>query len=134
MDTEKILNGVVFEYGWRTTSEYVFLNKKFEVTYIFDAYERSEEINEIQKQSLKRVCENENKYSNKEKEILFKYIYENNIIVELENVCNEIKLTSIFFTQEGEVLLLCEVPWDIENGLAIKIFPNYDIGPQDVFL
>ena len=66
--------------------------------------------------------------------LLKTYIEENKISIETKNIENEINLTSILITQEGDVLFLFEVNWDIENGLCIKVIPEYDIGPQDVFL
>lgn len=134
MDIKKILDGVKFDYGWRVNSDYTLFNKKNDITYIFDAYEESEKINKLQKESFECVCEKEAFYSEIVKKLIDEYIENNNILMEQENIYDKITLTSMFITQEGDVLLLCEVPWDIENGIAIKIFPTYDIGPQDVFL
>ena len=47
---------------------------------------------------------------------------------------NDVHLTEVLINSDGELILLCEVAWDIENGLGIKIFPEIEIGPQDTFL
>ena len=78
--------------------------------------------------------EKESEYSNIIISLLKKYIEENKISIETKNFENEINLTSILITQEGDVLFLFEVNWDIENALCIKVMPEYDIGPQNVFL
>ena len=134
MDIEKILNNVVFNYGWRVDSDYILFGKNNSIKIIFDSYDENELINHIQKNCLNQLNEKESEYSNIVISLLKTYIVENKISIETKNIENEINLTSILITQEGDVLFLFEVNWDIENGLCIKVLPEYDIGPQDVFL
>lgn len=134
MDTEKILNNVVFNYGWRVDSDFILFGKNNSIKIIFDSYDENELINHIQKNCLNQLNEKESEYSNIVISLLKTYIVENKISIETKNIENEINFTSILITQEGDVLFLFEVNWDIENGLCIKVIPEYDIGPQDVFL
>lgn len=134
MDIEKILNNVVFNYGWRVNSDFILFGKNNSIKIIFDSYDENELINHIQKNCLSQLNEKESEYSNIVISLLKTYIVENKISIETKNIENEINLTSILITQEGDVLFLFEVNWDIENGLCIKVIPEYDIGPQDVFL
>ncbi len=134
MDIEKILNNVVFNYGWRVDSDFILFGKNNSIKIIFDSYDENELINHIQKNCLNQLNEKESEYSNIVISLLKTYIVENKISMETKNIENEINLTSILITQEGDVLFLFEVNWDIENGLCIKVIPEYDIGPQDVFL
>jgi hypothetical protein len=134
MDIEKILNNVVFNYGWRVDSDFILFGKNNSIKIIFDSYDENELINHIQKNCLNQLNEKESEYSNIVISLLKTYIVENKISIETKNIENEINLTSILITQEGDVLFLFEVNWDIENGLCIKVIPEYDIGPQDVFL
>ena len=134
MDIEKILNNVVFNYGWRVDSDFILFGKNNSIKIIFDSYDENELINHIQKNCLNQLNEKESEYSNIVISLLKTYIVENKISIETKNIENEINLTSILITQEGDVLFLFEVNWDIENGLCIKVMPEYDIGPQDVFL
>ena len=134
MDIEKILNNVVFNYGWRVDSDFILFGKNNSIKIIFDSYDENELINHIQKNCLNQLNEKESEYSNIVISLLKTYIEENKISIETKNIENEINLTSILITQEGDVLFLFEVNWDIENGLCIKVMPEYDIGPQDVFL
>ena len=134
MDIEKILNNVVFNYGWRVDSDFILFGKNNSIKIIFDSYDENELINHIQKNCLNQLNEKESEYSNIVISLLKTYIVENKISIETKNIENEINLTSILITQEGDVLFLFEVNWDIENGLCIKVLPEYDIGPQDVFL
>ena len=134
MDIEKILNNVVFNYLWRVDSDFILFGKNNSIKIIFDSYDENELINHIQKNCLNQLNEKESEYSNIVISLLKTYIVENKISIETKNIENEINLTSILITQEGDVLFLFEVNWDIENGLCIKVIPEYDIGPQDVFL
>lgn len=134
MDIKKILNNVVFNYGWRVDSDFILFGKNNSIKIIFDSYDEIELINHIQKNCLKQLNEKESEYSNIVISLLKTYIVENKISIETKNIENEINLTSILITQEGDVLFLFEVNWDIENDLCIKVIPEYDIGPQDVFL
>lgn len=134
MDIEKILNNVVFNYGWRVDSDFILFGKNNSIKIIFDSYDENELINHIQKNCLNQLNEKESEFSNIVISLLKTYIVENKISIETKNIENEINLTSILITQEGDVLFLFEVNWDIENGLCIKVIPEYDIGPQDVFL
>lgn len=134
MDIEKILNNVVFNYGWRVDSDFILFGKNNSIKIIFDSYAENELINHIQKNCLNQLNEKESEYSNIVISLLKTYIVENKISIETKNIENEINLTSILITKEGDVLFLFEVNWDIENGLCIKVIPEYDIGPQDVFL
>jgi hypothetical protein len=134
MDIEKILNNVVFNYGWGVDSDFILFGKNNSIKIIFDSYDENELINHIQKNCLNQLNEKESEYSNIVISLLKTYIVENKISIETKNIENEINLTSILITQEGDVLFLFEVNWDIENGLCIKVIPEYDIGPQDVFL
>ena len=134
MDIEKILNNVVFNYGWRVDSDFILFGKNNSIKIIFDSYDENELINHIQKNCLNQLNEKESEYSNIVISLLKTYTEENKISIETKNIENEINLTSILITQEGDVLFLFEVNWDIENGLCIKVIPEYDIGPQDVFL
>ena len=45
MDIEKILNNVVFNYGWRVDSDFILFGKNNSIKIIFDSYDENELIN-----------------------------------------------------------------------------------------
>ena len=45
-----------------------------------------------------------------------------------------IKLTHVIFMQDGDTILLFDAKFDLENGIGIQIYPDFEIGPQDTFL
>ncbi len=134
MDTTKILNNLVFNYGWRVNSDFNLFGKLINVTFILDSYDENEIVNEKQEKCLKILEKEESTYSDTIITLVKQYINNNSISINISNIENELRLTSILITQDGDVIFLFEVTWDIENGLAIKVIPEFDIGSQDVFL
>ena len=44
-----------------------------------------------------------------------------------------VKLTHIIFMQDGDTIFLFDTKYDVENGIGIQIYPEFEIGPQDTF-
>ena len=36
--------------------------------------------------------------------------------------------------QDGDTIFLFDTKYDVENGIGIQIYPEFEIGPQDTFL
>ena len=51
-----------------------------------------------------------------------------------EDLPGIVQPTSLLFKQDGTTLILFNCAWDEEHGLAVQVFPDYEIGCQDVFL
>ena len=41
---------------------------------------------------------------------------------------------TILFKQDGTTIMLLDCAWDVEAGLAVKLYPELKIGSQDLFL
>ena len=41
---------------------------------------------------------------------------------------------TLLFKQDGTTVMLLDCVWDIEAGLAVKLYPEVQIGSQDLFL
>lgn len=41
---------------------------------------------------------------------------------------------SIMFARDGKTVIMCNVDWDVENGIGIEVAPEYKVDVQDVFL
>jgi hypothetical protein len=41
---------------------------------------------------------------------------------------------TLLFKQDGTTIFLLDCVWDVESGLAVKIYPDKRIGSQDLFL
>ena len=42
--------------------------------------------------------------------------------------------TSLLFKQDGTTLILFECVWDSDAGFAVQIYPDWEMGRQDLFL
>ena len=42
--------------------------------------------------------------------------------------------TSLLFKQDGTTLMLFECVWDSDAGFAVQIYPDWEMGRQDLFL
>ena len=121
------ITGLTFDYGWRKPFIINFNGESHQVELVFDAYE-GEEVNNKQLSSYDSFSQKKQEYELKIKILLEKYILENN----LENY--KVKPTSLQFNYDGSFALLCECDWDIENGIAIVLYPNEVVTTQDNFL
>ena len=51
-----------------------------------------------------------------------------------KNFTSDVKLKSIFISNDGSLILLCDASWDEEHGIGIQVLPTKKVGPQDIFL
>ncbi|MDD5928629.1 MAG: hypothetical protein PUC37_02390 [Spirochaetales bacterium] len=132
MEFDSILKEPFYNFGWCYSKTINFFGKENNVQFVFEAYPESEKINTFQKETFMKFYENINELSNSSSNQLNDYIKK--YVDGNYTIANNVILKEILIKSDGETILLCEVDWDIENGLCIKVMPEYDIGPQDVFL
>ena len=53
---------------------------------------------------------------------------------EIEDLSAVVTPKTLLIKQDGSMLFLLECAWDIENVIAVKIYPTIAIGSQDLFL
>lgn len=58
------------------------------------------------------------------------------VIVSIHNalVSTVLMPTSLLLKQDGTTLLLFECAWDTDAGFAVQIYPDWEMGRQDLFL
>lgn len=144
MVNDPIFGKMVYKYGWEKLDSISFWGKKQPIVIEAKAYKNrpitkeeqdsylwfQEHIEEISQQSAKEIIlyVNQN-YKNWKMEWP-----ETHGFYDVADVAGAIHLTKILFQRDGTILLLCEVPWDKENGMAVKVYPAFAVGPQDLFL
>ena len=131
MDFETEIKELYFNYGWCCNKKIIFLGKENDIQVVFDAYTEDEKINSIQKKSFIEFYSKKEEFSILTIKEIDKYIQ---IYVDGEYTIDDILIKEIFIKQDGKLILLCEVSWDIENGLGIQLKPDFEIGPQDTFI
>ena len=55
-------------------------------------------------------------------------------IINTSDLTKVVEPKSILFQQDGSIIFLAECEWDIENGIAVKLYPEVEVGPQDIFI
>ncbi|MBR5487467.1 MAG: hypothetical protein IKV70_05815 [Phascolarctobacterium sp.] len=55
-------------------------------------------------------------------------------IVSPYDLADVVSPSTLLFKQDGTTLILFNCAWDKEHGIAIKLYPEFEIGLQDMFL
>ncbi|HDR1092028.1 TPA: hypothetical protein QB349_001525 [Pasteurella multocida] len=121
------ITDLVFDYGWRKPIIIEFYGVDIEIELVFDAY-KNEGINSKQEESYNLFLSNKENYEKKIISLLNEYIENKKI----ENA--EVQAKTILFNYDGSFGLLCNCSWDIENGIAVILYPESKVVIQDNFL
>lgn len=146
---QKAVNNSVFglmEYDsqWEKTGKIRIFKKEYNITISAEAYSE-ENISKKQEESYLKFKENEKFYMETIENKLKEYVNENledlaiywvgaRKIVNTSDLAKVVEPKSILFQQDATILFLAECDWDIENGIAVKLYPEVEVGPQDIFI
>ena len=131
-----------YKHNWYKTEEINFWHQDVQVRIIASA-SSGQGITEIQRENYLFFKSNTKDISSKSFNELKAYLLR--VATDLQNSGMEqvsddvltkdiVLLKSVIFQKDGSFGLLCDFQWDIENGLAIQIKPEYKVGPQDILL
>lgn len=140
----KIFGIMKYDYEWEKVDKIKFLKKEYNITIIAEAFS-GEIISKEQEESYLKFKENEKFYMETIENKLKEYVNENledlavywvgaRKIVNTSDLAKVVEPKSILFQQDGTILFLAECEWDIENGIAVKLYPEVEVGPQDIFI
>ena len=146
---QKAVNNSVFglmeyDFQWEKTGKISIFKKEYDISIIVEAFP-DEDISKEQEESYLKFKENEKIYIETIENHLKEYINENledlatywvgaRKIINITDLAKVIEPKSILFQQDGTILFLAECEWDIENGIAVKLYPEVEVGPQDIFI
>ena len=146
---QKAVNNSVFglmeyDFQWEKTEKISIFKKQYDITISAEAYSE-ENISKKQEESYLKFKENEKFYIETIENKLKEYINENledlatywvgaRKIINIIDLAKVVEPKSILFQQDGTILFLAECEWDIENGIAVKLYPEVEVGPQDIFI
>lgn len=146
---QKAVNNSVFglmeyDFQWEKTEKISIFKKEYDITISAEAYSE-ENISKKQEESYLKFKENEKFYIETIENKLKEYINENledlatywvgaRKIINIIDLAKVVEPKSILFQQDGTILFLAECEWDIENGIAVKLYPEVEVGPQDIFI
>ena len=142
----KIFGVMKYDYEWEKVDidEIKLFGKEYNITIIAEPFP-GEEISKEQEESYLKFKENEKSYIETIENELKKYVNENledlttywvgaRKIINITDLAKVVEPKSILFQQDGTIVFLAECEWDIENGIAVKLYPEVEVGPQDVFI
>ena len=146
---QKAVNNSVFglmeyDFQWEKTEKINIFKKEYDIIISAEAYSE-ENISKKQEESYLKFKENEKFYMETIENKLKEYINENledlatywvgaRKIINTSDLTKVVEPKSILFQQDGTILFLAECEWDIENGIAVKLYPEVEVGPQDIFI
>ena len=146
---QKAVNNSVFglmeyDFQWEKTEKISIFKKEYDITISAEAYSE-ENISKKQEESYLKFKENEEFYIETIENKLKEYINENledlatywvgaRKIINIIDLAKVVEPKSILFQQDGTIVFLAECEWDIENGIAVKLYPEVEVGPQDLFI
>lgn len=133
-----------YKHRWIKRQTISAFGKEWEVTVAAKAYS-GKPITKEQQDAYTRFTENEiSEIATIENTIL---AYVNDNIKELSaewvgarkisvisDLAQVVTPKTILFKQDGTTIMLLDCAWDVEAGLAVKLYPELKIGSQDLFL
>ena len=146
---QKAINNMVFglmqyDYQWEKFERINIFKKEYDISIIVEAFP-DEDISKEQEESYLKFKKNEKSYIETIENKLKEYINENledlatywvgaRKIINISDLAKVVEPKSILFQQDGTIVFLAECEWDIENGIAVKLYPEVEVGPQDIFI
>ena len=146
---QKVVNNSIFglmeyDFQWEKIEKVSIFKKEYNITIIAEAFP-DEDISKEQEESYLKFKKNEKSYIETIENKLKEYINENledlvtywigaRKIINISDLAKVVEPKSILFQQDGSILFLAECEWDIENGIAVKLYPEVEVGPQDIFI
>jgi hypothetical protein len=146
---QKVVNNSIFglmeyDFQWEKIEKVSIFKKEYNITVIAEAFP-DEDISKEQEESYLKFKKNEKSYIETIENKLKEYINENledlatywvgaRKIINISDLAKVVEPKSILFQQDGTIVFLAECEWDIENGIAVKLYPEVEVGPQDIFI
>lgn len=146
---QKAVNNLVFglmqyDYQWEKIAKVSIFKNEYDISISAEAYSE-ENISKKQEESYLKFKENEKIYIETIENHLKEYVNENledlavywvgaRKIINTVDLAKIVEPKAFLFRQDGTILFLAECEWDIENGIAVKLYPEVEVGPQDIFI
>lgn len=140
----KVFGIMKYDYEWEKVDEIKLFKKEYNITVIAEAFP-DEDISKEQEESYLKFKKNEKSYIETIENKLKEYINENledlatywvgaRKIINITDLAKVVEPKSILFQQDGTIVFLAECEWDMENGIAVKLYPEVEVGSQDIFV
>jgi len=126
-----VFGDVAFDYGWKTETEITLWERTFAVTVDADAFYETEGITAEQEAAFSAFNDQKAEKQRAIESLLMSY-YEDRRSE--EQLLEQLTPTQLTFDRKGGCALLFTDEDDLDNGLAVTVFPDEDVMTQDEFL
>ncbi len=141
---DRVFGEMTYKHRWYKQQSVTMFGKSWNIKVVAKAYS-GKRITEEQRRAYRIFSEKEEEVLKRVGEKLKFYVNDSleggliggDEIKRVEQVCELEQIitpTSLLFKQDGTAILLFDCVWDVENGVAVKLFPEMIVGPQDIFL
>ena len=141
---DPVFGHMEYRHRWFKTDEYEMFGKKWTLTVAAKAYsgkpitdaERAsyQKFQENQQETLALLSQKVTDYINNNlEELRFNWPAAKKV-QDVSALSAIIMPTSLLFKQDGTTLMLFECVWDSDAGFAVQIYPDWEMGRQDLFL
>ena len=120
-----IFGEMVFKIGWKKKIGYSFFDENREITLKVKAFREEDRITEEQEMAYKKYLENEKNIVNTINELLTEYS---------EKAKEQFVPKTLLIGRKGECALLCDDKHNLDDGIAVTIYPEFSILAQDDYL
>ena len=132
---DSVFRKMKYEYRWIKEEIFHIFNKDQSIKICAKAF-NEKPITDFQRESYKKLKQNFYSIIETCCNLISDYSVQfYSVKLEDKAKINEaVKLTHIIFMQDGDTIFLFDTKYDVENGIGIQIYPEFEIGPQDTFL
>ena len=141
---DPVFGHMEYHHRWYKTDEYEMFERRWQISVVAKAYS-GKPITEAERTSCRKFQENKQATLNLLAEKVIEFINENfdvlrfnwpaaKKIQDASELSTVLMPTSLLFKQDGTTLLLFECAWDTDAGFAVQIYPDWEMGRQDLFL
>ena len=141
---DPVFGKMTYQHRWYKTDDIVLFGKHWDITIAAQAY-TGQSILQIQRENYKWYTQHRDEVAEKITKALIQYININcealadawvgarkvNFPSELDGIVSP---KTLLLSRNDSIVMLFECKWDVDHGLAVQIYPHYEIGPQDLFL
>lgn len=131
MINDPIFGEMSYKHRWFKEEQLELWGQVYTVKIVAKAY-KEKPITSEQQESYKRFVSNLAVISEETKHQLTTYMQQ--CLPSEHDIHKSVVPKTVLFKQDGETIILCECTWDYEHGIGIRIFPEYEVGPQEIFL
>lgn len=141
---DAIFGEMTYKHRWIKSEQETLFGKEYTLQIVAKAYS-GKSITDEQRETYKKYLAEKEQFKGLLSNELMCYINDNiqelaeywvgaRKINAVEDLSAVVEPKTLLIKQDGTMLFLLECAWDIENGVAVKIYPEVAIGSQDLFL